>query len=71
MHDECLTTIGDKLLMTFLKLNFISECQLIYGKIELIFVKNRINIRSVSKINLLNGWRLPAFDLIVSIPLLK
>ena len=64
MHDECLTTIGDKLLMTFSKLNFISECQLIYRKIELIFVKI---IRSVSKINLLNGWRLPAFDLICAL----
>ena len=62
MHDECLTTIGDKLLMTFLKLNFIGECQLIYRKIEIIFVKNRINIR---KINLLNSWGQPAFDLIV------
>ena len=68
MHDECLTTIGDKqLLMKFSKLNFISECQLIYRKIELIFVKNRIIIRSVSKINLLNGWRLPAFDLICAL----
>ena len=63
MHDECLTTIGDKLLMTYVKLNFISECQLIYRKIELIFVENRINICSVSKINLLNDWRLPAFYL--------
>ena len=39
MHDECLTTIGDKLLMTFVKLNFISECQLTCRKIELIFVQ--------------------------------
>ena len=54
--------------MTFVKLNFISECQLTYRKIEFIFVKNRINIELIfvqwAKINLLNGWRLPAFYLI-------